>query len=53
MQNTDTPFVQNQTNTVNMPEAPSRQTRRQMERRQSKEMRRYMNETVLRRNTKH
>ena len=51
MQSTVTPSAQNQTNTVSI-DAPSRQVRRQIERRQAKEMRRHMNEKVLRLNAK-
>lgn len=40
-----------QTNTVNI-DAPSRQVRRQLERRQVKNMRRHMNEVVHKKNQK-
>lgn len=40
------------TSTANLPPAPSRQVRRQNERRQIKNLRRHQNETVLRKNQK-
>lgn len=46
-----TPTAERQTNTANIA-APSRQVRRQLERRQTKNMRRHMNEVVHGKNRK-
>lgn len=51
MQDTVQPSANTQTNTVSL-SAPSRQVRRQMERRQIKNMKRHMNETVHGKNRK-